>query len=200
MSLIFQQLKQPQRGHGAGVLAHQHLPWSHPQRQRVTPDTEHESDHLRRLQGSGGESQAGQGTLEGSAAAVHRAPDRCHCWSAPGHLFASHGILRVLLSLCWQVWSIPRPLLWQGEQQNFDTSGKELYFNVCFLQKSDSCKRFCSGVFLSLLVIAVTFGCACAFLTNQYKYNGMTQLPDKVHSTSENPIIYLTLLLTSVGE
>lgn len=66
---------------------------------------------------------------------------------------------------------------------------------IFFLQKSDSCKRFCSGVFLSLLVIAVTFGCACAFLTNQYKYNGMTQLPDKVHSTSKNPIIYLTLCL-----
>ena len=74
---------------------------------------------------------------------------------------------------------------------------RQVYFYVrFFLQKSDSCKRFCSGVFLSLLVIAVTFGCACAFLTNQYKYNGMTQLPDKVHSTnSENPIIYLSLLL-----
>jgi len=53
-------------------------------------------------------------------------------------------------------------------------------------KKSDSCKRFCSGVLLSLLVITVTFGCACAFLTNQYKYNGMTQLPDKLTNSLQD--------------
>ena len=47
------------------------------------------------------------------------------------------------------------------------------------MQKSDSCKRFCTGVILSLFVIGVMFGCACVFLTNQYKHSGLQQFPDK---------------------
>ena len=54
------------------------------------------------------------------------------------------------------------------------------YPDTYYDKKSDSCRRFCTGVTLSLLVITVMFGCACAFLTNQYKYNGMMEFPDKV--------------------
>ena len=114
---MLQQLKQPQCWHGAGVLAHQHLPWSHPQRQRVAGQHQHEHDHHGGHQGPGGEPQAGQGPLEGSPAAIYRPPHGRHSRAATGHLSASHGIHCLLLPLCWQVWSLPRPLLWQGVQE-----------------------------------------------------------------------------------
>jgi len=53
------------------------------------------------------------------------------------------------------------------------------YPETYYDKKSDSCKRFCTGFLLCVFVIAVVFGSACAFLTNQYKYNGMTELPGK---------------------
>ena len=44
---------------------------------------------------------------------------------------------------------------------------------------------------LSLLVITIMFGCACAFLTNQYKYTGMTELPAKLSNSLQDADKYI---------
>ena len=59
------------------------------------------------------------------------------------------------------------------------------------MQKSDSCKRFCTGVILSMFVIGVMFGCACVLLTNQYKHDGLTQFPGKFSHSLDDADLFL---------
>ena len=67
------------------------------------------------------------------------------------------------------------------------------------MQKSDSCKRFCTGVLLSLFVIGVMFGCACVFLTNQYKHSGLQQFPDKFSDSLEDADTFLRRTQNNTG-
>ena len=67
------------------------------------------------------------------------------------------------------------------------------------MQKSDSCKRFCTGVILSLFVIGVMFGCACVFLTNQYKHIGLQQFPDKFSDSLEDADTFLRRTQDNTG-
>ena len=67
------------------------------------------------------------------------------------------------------------------------------------MQKSDSCKRFCTGVILSLFVIGVMFGCACVFLTNQYKHIGLQQFPDKFSDSLEDADTFLRQTQDNIG-
>eukprot|EP00092_Neocalanus_flemingeri_P012480 GFUD01013453.1.p1 GENE.GFUD01013453.1~~GFUD01013453.1.p1 ORF type:complete len:941 (-),score=227.62 GFUD01013453.1:453-3275(-) len=47
-------------------------------------------------------------------------------------------------------------------------------------KRSDACKRFFTGVLLSVFVIAAMFGSVCAFVTNHYTFTGWTDLTRKM--------------------
>lgn len=65
------------------------------------------------------------------------------------------------------------------------------YPQTYYDKKSDSCKRFCTGVILSFFVIGVMFGCACVFLTNQYKHDGLVQFPGKFTDSLDDADLFL---------
>ena len=76
---------------------------------------------------------------------------------------------------------------------------KQTSLRETILQKSDSCKRFCTGDILSLFVIGVMFGCACVFLTNQYKHIGLQQFPDKFSDSLEDADTFLRRTQENTG-
>jgi len=77
-----------------------------------------------------------------------------------------------------------------------------------FDKRSDACKRFSVGVFLSVFVIAAMFGVVCAFVTNYYVYDGVQKLPERLQSSTGDSRLYLdntgrqvnSLLVTNFGE
>ena len=90
----------------------------------------------------------------------------------------------------------------------FRCAGKCGAYPEHFDKKSDSCKRFCLGIFLAILVIASMFGVVCAFVTNYYCYDGVKKLPSRLNNASEDAAQYLdntsteidTLLVTNFKE
>jgi len=75
-------------------------------------------------------------------------------------------------------------------------------------KKSDSCKRFFTGVLLALFVIAAMFGSVCAFVTNHYTFTGWTDLTRKMDTSLDDADDYFkhtgdsvqVLLVTNFAE
>jgi len=82
------------------------------------------------------------------------------------------------------------------------------YPSTHYDKKSDACKRVSIGILLSLFVIAALFGCVCAFVTNQYQYDGWADLSERVDNSLEDTGMYFehtessvkTLLVTNFQE
>jgi len=53
-------------------------------------------------------------------------------------------------------------------------------------KKSDSCKRFFTGILLSTFVIAAMFGAVCAFVTNHYTFTGWTDLTRRMDTSLDD--------------
>ncbi|XP_037074037.1 prominin-1-like [Pollicipes pollicipes] len=58
-------------------------------------------------------------------------------------------------------------------------------------KRKDTCRRWCNGIFLSLLVLLILFGVVGSFVVNEYVERGVTEVPPRLHVAVNDSQLYV---------